>query len=143
MSAATNEPAPKPAAEPKKKVLMLEDDDWLADVLKGYLETHDFEVVRVSNGVEGLKQVMTGDFDLILCDMLMPTLPGDMFYMAVERTKPKLCKRFVFMTGHKGNPKLDSFVRRIGGVMIFKPFEMHVLMETIQAVIKKAVASGA
>lgn len=120
------------------KVLMLEDDEQFAFILGEYLQSHGLRVTRVASGVEGLKKVLSEDFDVILCDMLMPTLPGDMFYRAVERTNAKLCKRFVFMTGHKGNPNLDAFVRKIGGVMIFKPFEMHVLMETIRGVLRRA-----
>lgn len=120
---------------------MLEDDEQFAFILGEYLQTHQLRVTRVSSGVDGLKKVLSEDFDIILCDMLMPTLPGDMFYRAVERTNSKLCKRFVFMTGHKGNPNLDAFVRKIGGVMIFKPFEMHVLMETIRGVLRRAAAA--
>src|SRR5438034_11627317 len=82
-----------------KKILLLEDDREFATMLRVYLEDEAFKVTEVENGVEGLRKVMATDFDIILCDMLMPNLAGDMFYMAVERTKPQLAKRFIFMTG--------------------------------------------
>ena len=66
-----------------------------------------------------------------------PNLSGDMFYMAVERTKPNLCKRFIFMTGHKGDPKIDAFIRKVRGLMLWKPFELHDLQATIEAILKK------
>ena len=125
------------AGEHAKTILMLEDDPDLASTLKEFFSNEGFSVTHAVNGVDGLKRIMAGDFNLILCDMLMPHLAGDMFYTAVERVRPDLCKRFIFMTGHQGDPKWDAFVRRVGGIMLFKPFELHVLIEAIQTVLKK------
>ena len=120
-----------------KSILLLEDEGDFTEVLKTYLETESFRVTGVKNGVEGLKKIMLADYDIILCDMMMPNLPGDMFYRAVERTKPHLCKRFIFMTGHKGDKKIDTFIRTVRGVMLWKPFEMHQLLDTIKLVLQK------
>ena len=73
-----------------KRILLLEDDKDLAPMLECFLETNSFQVTTVSNGVQGLRKIMESDFDVILCDLVMPNLPGDMFYLAVERTKPRL-----------------------------------------------------
>jgi hypothetical protein len=70
--------------------------------------------------------------------MVMPNLAGDMFYMAVERVKPHLCKRFLFMTGHRGDRKVDEFIRKVHGLILWKPFQSHVLMESIQAIEQKS-----
>jgi CheY-like chemotaxis protein len=121
-----------------RTILMLEDDVDTACLLKEYLETCNFKVTIVPSGVEGLKKIMATDFDAILCDMLMPNLPGDMFYLAVQRTKPELCKRFIFMTGHSADPKWDGFVRKVGGVMLFKPFEMQMLIAALDKTIANA-----
>ncbi len=121
-----------------KKILMLEDDTELASLLKDHLGAEGFLVTYVQSGVEGLKLIMAGEFDVILCDMVMPNLSGDMFYLAVERTKPHLCKRFIFMTGHQGDPKIDAFIRKVRGLMLWKPFELHDLQAAITAILKKA-----
>ena len=68
--------------------------------------------------------------------MVIPNFPGDMFYSAVERIRPQLCKRFIFMTGHQGDRKIEEFIRRIRGLMLWKPFQMHVLFEAVEAVNK-------
>jgi CheY-like chemotaxis protein len=126
----------------KRKILVLDDDKDFIFLLKEFLIDQHFEVVAVENGVEGVKHVMATDFDIILCDMAMPRLPGDMFYLAVERTKPHLSKRFIFMTGHRGDPKIDEFIRRVKGLMLWKPFEFYMLTEAIQTVLKKNRQSG-
>ena len=120
-----------------KSILLLDDESDLTDILKGYLEQNGFRVVCVKNGVDGLKKVMVQDFDVIVCDMMMPQLPGDKFYIAVDRVKPHLSKRFVFMTGHKGEKKIDDFIRSVKGVMLWKPFQTHEMLDAINLVLKK------
>jgi hypothetical protein len=60
-----------------------------------------------------------------------------MFYMAVERIKPHLCKRFIFMTGYKGDPKYDAFVRKIKGLVLWKPFHLQDLQQTIDHILER------
>jgi len=117
-----------------KEILILEDDVALAMQLKEALEIQGYVVTVVSNGAEGLKKILATDFSIILCDIVMPNFPGDMFYLAVERVRPRLCKRFIFMTGYKGDRKIEEFIRRIRGLMLWKPFEMQVLFEALKVV---------
>ena len=126
----------------KRKVLVLDDDKDFILLMKEFLSAQSFEVTAVENGVEGVKHIMATDFDVIICDMAMPKLPGDMFYLAVERTKPHLTKRFIFITGHRGDTKIDEFIRRVKGMMLWKPFEMYMLTEAIQTILRKNRASG-
>ncbi len=124
-------------AAPRKKILLLDDDVALADLTRMILENNGYEVETASDGVQGIKKIMAGDYSVILCDMVMPNLAGDMFYLAVERVKPHLCKRFLFMTGHRGDRKIDEFIRKVRGLILWKPFQSHVLIESIQAVEQK------
>ena len=123
-----------------KKVLILDDDAALLDSLRVQLEGDGFQVACVNSGVDGLKLIMAEKFDVVVCDMVMPSMAGDMFYRAVERIKPYLTKRFVFITGHQGNAQINQFVRSVRGLMLWKPFERHQLLEAINAVLKKAEA---
>jgi len=121
-----------------RSILLLEDDDQFASILQEFLELYSCKVTRVKDGVEGLRRIVTADFDLILCDMVMPTFPGDKFYIAVERVKPMLCKRFIFMTGHKADPKWDSFIRSVRGLILWKPFQMHDLLMAMRTVFRRS-----
>ena len=114
-----------------KRILLLEDDEDFRDIIKDFLELHFYQVVTVKNGVEGVREIMASDFEIILCDMMMPTLPGDMFYLAVERMRPHLCDRFIFMTGYKGDGKVSEFVKKVNGTMLNKPFHVDDLLEMI------------
>jgi CheY-like chemotaxis protein len=138
VSEAMSEPAPPPESnvtpdpEPRElptqsraeSVLLLEDDIAFGDTLLVFLESQGLCVTRVTDGVEGLRQVIATDFDFILCDMAMPNMPGDQFYQELEQIKPELCKRFIFMTGHHADPRSDTFVRRVHALMLWKPFPL-------------------
>ncbi len=117
-------------------VLMVEDEKAFIETLVPFIELNGYKVDAAENGVDALKLVMAKDYDLILCDMQMPKLSGDMFYLAVERVKPQQCKRFIFMTGHKGDPKTDDFIRKINGMLLWKPFEAEELLNTMQLVLQ-------
>jgi len=122
------------------KILLLEDDVSLQEVIKDFLESHSYKVVAVDNGVEGVREIMASDFEVIICDMLMPNLPGDMFYLAVERMRPHLCDRFIFITGLRDNTKVHNFIRKVRGTVLAKPFHVNDLLEMIGFVqIKSAV----
>lgn len=124
-----NSPLPE-----RKNILLLEDDVGFAALLKEGLEHEGHLVTIVQNGAEGLKKIMSDDFQVIVCDMVMPNFPGDMFYLAVERARPHLCKRFIFISGHQGDRNIDQFIRGIRGLMLWKPFEIHVLFDAIKTV---------
>ncbi len=120
-----------PNVVPAKKVLLLEDDPAFKEIMTDFLQESGFEVVGVVNGVEGVHQVLASDFEVILCDMMMPTLPGDMFFRAVERMRPHLCDRFIFMTGHRNNVKVNDFITSVNGTILTKPFHVDDLLEMI------------
>jgi DNA-binding response OmpR family regulator len=120
-----------------KNILLVDDDADLAQALKGLLEARNYLVTTVSNGAEALREVMEMDFDVIVCDMMMPEMPGDMFYLAVQKTKPAMARRFLFITGHGDNPKVDAFLKRNEGLVIYKPVKTDELVRMITLVMNR------
>ena len=92
-----------------QRVLLLEDRDDFREVLHDYLVSRSFQVTSVPSGVEGLREIIKDPFDLIVCDMMMPRVGGEMFYWAVTRVRPAAGQRFIFFTGHKNNPRINFF----------------------------------
>ena len=121
-----------------KSVLLLDDNLELAETLKELLELQNFVVTAVANGAEGLREVMALDFDVIICDMMMPYMRGDMFYLAVQKTKPHLCKRFIFITGHGNDRRVTEFLESIHALALFKPVRSDDLIQMISLVLKRA-----
>jgi DNA-binding NtrC family response regulator len=122
---------------PAQRVLLLEDRDDFREVLRDHLSFRSYDVTSVRSGVEGLREIMNGSFDLIICDMLMPQVGGEMFYWAVTRARPAAARRFIFFTGHKNNPAIEFFFRRVNATILIKPFKLAALDSAIEGVLLK------
>lgn len=58
------------------KILIVEDEEAIADLEKDYLELNDFEVVIENSGNTGLATALSEDFDLIILDLMLPGIDG-------------------------------------------------------------------
>ena len=122
---------------PTLKVLLLEDRDDFREVLRDYMVSRFYQVTSVWSGVEGLREIIKGRFDLIICDMMMPQVGGEMFYWAVTRVRPATAQHFIFFTGHKNNPRIDFFFQRVNASVLFKPFKLSALDSAISSVFRR------
>ncbi|MBV7274020.1 response regulator transcription factor [Clostridium thailandense] len=59
-----------------KKILIIEDDKSIAEIERDFLEINGFETSIVEDGVEGLKQATSGEYNLILLDLMLPGMDG-------------------------------------------------------------------
>gem|GEM_PF-523601 len=112
-------------------ILLLDDDTSLREVITDFLTDSGYTVVAVQNGAEGIRQMVAQEFSVILCDLMMPTLPGDMFYRAAERIRPRLCERFIFISGGTQNQQASDFIARVNGYVLRKPFTLSLLLDSI------------
>ena len=122
---------------PSRRVLLLEDRDDFREVVRDHLVFSSYEVTSVRSGVQGLREIMKGAFDLIICDMMMPQVGGEMFYWAVTRVRPAAAWRFIFFTGHRNNRAIEFFFRRVKATVLIKPFKLAALDSAIQDVFRK------
>jgi len=117
-----------------RRILVVDDDKMLRKMIERFLAVNYYRVVAVSNGMDGLRAVLKEDFDFIICDMVMPKMPGDMFYLSLKKMKPRLCSRFIFITGYAGDPKINNFIKSVNGIVLLKPFQMEDLLEAVNLV---------
>jgi CheY-like chemotaxis protein len=122
---------------PRLRVLLLEDRDDFREVLHEYLVSRGYEVVSVFSGVEGLEEIMKGRFDLIICDMMMPKMGGEMFYWAITRVRPGACQRIIFFSGHRNNRPIEAFFQRINATVLYKPFILSQLDAKMKELFRK------
>jgi len=59
-----------------KKILIIEDDVSIAEIERDFLEIHGMECVIAPNGNDGLREALSGGYDLILLDLMLPGLDG-------------------------------------------------------------------
>lgn len=136
MSADPQPPAPQNETD-SKSILLVDDDAELADTLKELLESRNFTVAVQPNGAAALREVRAIDYDVIVCDMLMPEMAGDQFYHEVQGIKPELAGRFIFLTGQAGDPKVEEFLKSTDALALYKPVLVDELVEMISLVLKR------
>ncbi len=121
----------------KKHILVVEDEAELALSYKELLEEHGYSVATAANGVIALKTILNKHVDVVICDLKLPQLEGDMFYVTVEKLKPHLCDRFIFITGMAGNPKFQPFINRMESRVLFKPISIDQLLQAVKDLLSK------
>jgi CheY-like chemotaxis protein len=146
------EPPPRPderavtddsAGSPFGRVLLLEDDSSFREIIHDVFAEHGYAVTAVQSGLDGLKAVMAGDFEAVVCDMKMPEMSGDIFYRAIERVCPHLCGRFVFMTGYQATDAAKELFARIDCHVLRKPFRMADLLGMIEFIQRRSLPAKA
>ena len=88
-----------------KAVLVVDDDKQLASALQWILADENYLVDIAFDGDEALLKVKVHEYDVVICDVMMPRLRGDEFYVQARKLRPDLENRFIFITGFAADPK--------------------------------------
>jgi len=128
----------KEIAPGKKCVLIVDDNVELAQYFKHLLEAHDYEVSMVSDSFLALKHILHQQVDVVVCDLKMPQLAGDMFYATIDGVNPELRHRFVFITGEAEDPKFQTFVGKVEAPVLRKPVPIGQLLLALERVLEQA-----
>lgn len=87
----------------KKRILVIEDDQFLGEVLVQKLQTEGYDVSLVRDGAEGLKQFEAQKPDLVLLDVILPTMSGYQILEARQKD-PVLAAIPVIIVSNSGQP---------------------------------------
>ncbi len=124
--------------ESAKRILVIDDEPEVAELLKDYMEYEDeiysFEIAE--NGEEGILKIGLFKPDLVILDIYMPEIDGFKVYDMVKSTKETERVEFIFMTGYSGNDIEDELTKRGIKHFLKKPLEKT---ETVK-IISRAVA---
>lgn len=120
-------PPPIPVEPERSRVLVVDDDLPLARVLAAELSPRH-EVAIANGGREAMERLLGDDeFDLVLCDIMMPDATGLDVFEHVTRVRPALARRFAFMTGGVLNQELSARLLASGAPKLDKPFDLDEL----------------
>jgi two-component system NtrC family sensor kinase len=104
------------------KVLVVDDEPALLDLVKRILKLKGHLVETASDGHTALQKLGTQTFDLIISDMLMPDLMGQELYQKVVDQFPHLADNFIFITGNVVDLDTRAFLEKSGVSWLAKPF---------------------
>lgn len=102
--------SPDQSAGGNRKILLVEDDKFLAELCMTKLEKEGFQVVLAVDGEEGLKKVDTERPDLLLLDIMLPGIDGfEVLDRVRKHTDPDIAKTPIILLSNLGQ---DSSVER-------------------------------
>jgi PAS domain S-box-containing protein len=116
---------------PSLRILVIDDEALLIRAYRRLLgRAHE---VVASSGAEEALSILASDrnFDLILCDLMMPGADGVDVYEVLARLHPELIERLVFVTGGPTSARAQDFLRRPGIVSLDKPLSSAALAQFI------------
>ncbi len=115
---------------------MVEDDQNFGDVLRSYLEMHDYDVTLAKDGNEGLESYNKGEFDLCIFDVMMPKKDG--FTLAREIREKDTEMPIIFLTAKTMKEDVLKGFKIGADDYISKPFNSEELLYRIQAILKRS-----
>jgi len=138
---------PAPPAKPKKSqwgtgtILLVEDEDMVRAVAERALTRAGYSVVTASQGEEGLERFAAMDrIDLIVSDVVMPTMDGPAMVRAMRAKRPTL--PVLFMSGY-AEEQLRQSINIDDVAFLPKPFSVAQLTEAVSAALDNAAHRGA
>ena len=126
--------APEPPANvfEFKSILLVDDDKQLAVSLQWILADQNFLVEVAYDGDEALDKIHANEYDVIVCDVMMPRLRGDELFKEAVKVRPGLGDRFIFMTGYAADPQINLFLTKVGAKYMLKPFPVQNLIDCVR-----------
>lgn len=120
---------------PGKQILLVEDDDDIADLLELHLGDQGHQVEAVGNGDEGLERALDGAYDLIILDIMLPGTDG---FDICRRLRQEKCPTPILMLTAK-TEEVDKVLGLELGAddYITKPFSIREVLARVKAIFRR------
>ena len=124
---------PHTAAPVRRGTLLLVDDDVLFTTSLRRLFAAEHDVTVINDGRIALERLLGGEqFDVILCDLMMPNLTGAELHAAIREKNPEVADHMIFITGGAFSPASQQFLERITNLCFEKPCDLQELRSAVR-----------
>ena len=121
-----------------QKILVVEDDLDIQELLKNFLQEAGYSIVLANDGVEALSIFSDVQFDLILLDIMLPKIDG---FAVCELIRKQSQVPIIMLTALNGEEEQIRGLDMQEDDYITKPFSMPVLIRKIAAVLRRSIIS--
>jgi len=123
-----------------KKILVIDDEEWLREMVQLALRQKGFDVVEAENGAVGIEIARKELPDLILCDVNMERVDGYLTLSALRNEPTTASIPFILMTGMADSAGMRHGMELGADDYLPKPFAIDALYAAVDARLKKAQA---
>jgi DNA-binding NtrC family response regulator/signal transduction histidine kinase len=120
-----------------KRVLIIDDEDGILDLLETFLNPLGYNVDKVTDGAEVIDAVEKRKYDIILCDLHMSGLSGRDILREIKKKDKKLSEKIIFLTGNTFDEQANKFLQKAGNRYLQKPFDLEKLASLIELLSSK------
>src|SRR5258708_6889851 len=120
-------------------ILLAEDHDGLRDSAQEMLQSLGYRILAASNGQKAVElfKANSGQIDLIVMDVVMPSLSGPEAYLQISALRPGI--RVIFTTGYASAAKLLVSLLEKGAAILQKPYSLTSLSQMIRTALEHQV----
>lgn len=122
------------------RILLVEDEDTILDVLKLNLELEKYEVVTVKNGEAALKAAVQQRFNLIILDVMLPDMDGFTICEQVRVFNPDI--PILFLTAKDNQQDLLRGFKTGADDYMTKPFDLQELLSRVKVLVRHSLRSN-
>src|SRR2546426_4664183 len=123
-----------------KKILIIDDEEWLREMVQLALRQKGFEVVEAGDGAAGIELARQELPDLVLCDVNMEKMDGYVTLSSLRNEPATASIPFILMTGLADNAGMRYGMELGADDYLPKPFTIDALYAAVEARLKKAQA---
>ena len=121
----------------RTKVLLVDDDPFFSEIAAHALEKHNYEVTTAGDGPEALTHFAEQDFDVVVCDRVLPQMSGDEIGAEMHALHPNVPLLLISGGSEKG------YDRDVFRAFCRKPFVLRTLTDAIESALKSRVEHAA
>ena len=121
-----------------KRILVIDDETWLREMVHMALEQKGFEVLEAENGAAGIEAARKALPDLILCDVNMEKVDGYLTLSSLRSEAATAAVPFILMTGLADHAGMRHGMELGADDYLPKPFSIEALYAAVEARLKKA-----
>jgi PAS domain S-box-containing protein len=137
---ATTEPSVEHHVEPGTRVLVVEDDGPLRELIRESLHQAGYTVHVAADGSQAVAQLERGPVDVVLTDVVMPKLGGNDLASVVRERWPGV--PILFMSGYTSNSVVHHDVLERGEAFVEKPFTQATLLRRLKELLDERRSGG-
>jgi DNA-binding response OmpR family regulator len=123
------------------RILLVEDDSNLGNLLKNYLTAKSYETALYADGKAALEAFSSGHYNMCILDIMMPEMDGLALAGEIRKINPEM--PVIFLTAKSQKEDILEGFRSGADDYITKPFSMEELLYRIQAILKRTTSPTA
>lgn len=123
---------PTPLEQRRLRILVVDDEPSICEVLARLLEAYDMDVTTSLSAAASLEEIDNGTFDVILIDLRLRDARGDALFRAAVERQPSLRERTLFMTGDI-SIEAERVIAATNCPYFRKPFDITMAVQAIAA----------